>query len=62
MVEAVLVIGVACGALAGIGRGFAAMIREYCQGRPALVRAERGDNEPDARKTTVSDLLKPRDR
>lgn len=44
-------------AIAGVGYGMAALVRAWFEGRAALVRAERGDPEPVARRTTFPSIL-----
>lgn len=57
MIATLTIAGAACGAVAGIGFGLAAVIRAYYQGRAVLLRAQRGDPEPSRDGSSLPRLL-----
>lgn len=57
MVVGLTIAGVACGAVAGIGFGIAAVIREYYRGKVAMLRAQRGDPELPRDQSALPSLL-----
>ena len=60
MIEAVQQAMIASGIAAGFGIGVAAIIRAYFDGRATLLRAKRGDPEPERRRSLLLDLLRRR--
>lgn len=58
MLLTLTIAGAACGSVAGMGFGVAAVVREYYRGKSTLLRAQRGEAEPRAERPALPRLFR----